>query len=137
MLYDNVFKKWIKNNEGYKSHLYKDSVDKLTIGWGRNIQDKGVSFDEAELMFENDLKNAINDIADFPWYIFAPDDVKKALVHMSFNLGLPRLLTFKKMIQALKNKNYRVAAMEVLDSKWALQVGQRAKDIALVIREAK
>lgn len=58
-------------------------------------------------------------------------------MNMCFNLGISRLKGFKRMIVALEKKNYTVAAMEALDSKWSTQVGQRAKDIALMIREGK
>jgi lysozyme len=137
MIVDKDFEFWIKNDEGYSSKLYKDTAGKLTIGYGRNIEDEGIRPNEGELMFQNDLKEAINDIDDFLWYIYSPDPVKKALINMSYNLGLKRLLTFKKMLQAIIDKNYTKAAIEALDSKWAKQVGGRAKDIAVMIREAK
>ncbi len=137
MIIDDEFKRWIKGNEGYSAILYKDIANKWTIGWGRNIEDEGIRPNEAQLMFDNDLYEAIDDIQDFTWYVIAPDSVKKALINMSFNLGLPRLLTFKKMIASLEEKNYARSAQEALDSKWARQIGARAKDIGIMIREAK
>lgn len=137
MIVDKDFEQWIKVDEGYSNKLYKDTTGKLTIGYGRNIEDEGIRLDEAELMFQNDLKEAINDIDNFLWYIYSPDPVKKALINMSYNLGLTNLLTFKKMLHAIMDKNYTKAAAEVLDSKWAKQVQSRAKDIAVMIREAK
>lgn len=128
---------WIKHDEGYRDRLYKCTAGKWTIGWGRNIEDNGISPDEAELMFQNDLKRAIKDLQQYSWYLTAPDSVKKALINMSFNLGLPRLLGFKKMIRALIDKNYTQAAIEALDSNWAKQVGQRAQDIAVMMRDAR
>lgn len=128
---------WIKGDEGYNNKLYKDIVNKWTIGYGRNLEDNGISPDEGELMFQNDLARAVKDVQNYTWFQLAPDSVQLALVNMSFNLGLTRLLGFKKMIAALTDKNYTKAAIEALDSKWANQVGQRAKDIAIMIREAK
>jgi len=61
--------------------------------------------------------------------------VKNALLNMCFNLGINRLLGFKKMVAALQEKNFTLAAKEALNSKWAEQVGERAKDIALMIRQ--
>jgi len=134
---DPELRQWIKTDEGYKDSLYKDSVGKWTIGYGRNIEDNGILPDEGELMFTNDLKRAIKDVEGFTWYLNSPDGVKKALINMSFNMGLPRLLGFRKMIAALIVKDYTKASIEALDSVWSKQVGSRAKEIAVMIREGK
>lgn len=128
-------KQWIKGHESYRNKLYKDTVDKWTIGWGRNIEDNGISRDEAELMFKNDINAAIKDLCQYSWYLTQPENVKYALINMCYNLGISRLLGFRKMIQALIDKDYTRAAKEALDSKWARQVGKRAKDVALMIRQ--
>ncbi len=128
-------KKWIKKNEALKTKLYKDTVDKWTIGWGRNIEDNGISEDEAQLMFDNDFKRSVKELEQYTWYLTQPENVKLSLINMNFNMGIGRLLGFKKMIHALINKNYAIAAMEALDSKWALQVGDRAKQVALMMRQ--
>jgi lysozyme len=129
-------KDWIKRHEGFNSHPYFDSVGKLTIGWGRNIEDNGISKEEADILFENDFNSAVNDLMRFDWWVMQPKGVQDALINMRFNLGLHRLLGFTKMIKALQEKNYGKAAQEALDSRWAKQVGDRAKDVALMIREA-
>ena len=61
--------------------------------------------------------------------------IEYILISMCFNLGIHRLLGFSKMIKALLSKDYTTAAIEALDSKWAQQVGQRAKDVAVMIRQ--
>ncbi len=137
MIIDEDLKAWLRHNEGYDNMPYIDTVGKLTIGYGRNLQDNGISREEAEFFLENDIKRAIKDVEGFSWYQLAPESTKRGLVNMSFNLGLPRLLSFRKMIEALINKDYTKAAVEALDSKWAHQVGQRAKDVALMIRNAQ
>lgn len=126
---------WISTHEGYNNHPYIDSVGKLTIGYGRNLADNGISHEEAELMLSNDVIRCIEELSHYPWYQDKPSHVQDALVNMCFNLGINRLLGFKKMLQALLNKDYTKAALEALDSKWALQVGQRAKDVALMMRQ--
>ena len=131
---DNV-KKWIKFHEGRRLKQYKDIVDKWTIGHGRNIEDNGISKEEADFMFENDFARCEKELAPFSWYVNQPKNVQDALMNMCFNLGIGRLLGFKKMIAALTAKNYTLAAIEALDSKWATQVGQRAKDVALRMRQ--
>jgi|SRR5690349_24150288 len=129
-------KTWIKRDENCELKPYKDTVGKTTIGWGRNIEDNGISQDEADYLFENDLRRSVRELSGYEWYHSQPDDVKSALINMNFNLGITRFLGFKKMIAALKIKDYRQAAIEALDSLWAKQVGNRARDIAIVIREA-
>lgn len=126
---------WIKMHEGFNNEPYICTSGKLTIGYGRNLEDTGLSLDEAEYLLENDFKRTEKELLQYSWYLAAPSNVKDALFNMCFNLGLPRLLTFKKMIEALIYKNYTKAAKEALNSMWAKQVGQRAKDIALMIRE--
>ena len=135
MIKDKELKDWIKHYEGFNHLAYRDSEGKLTIGWGRNIEDRGITKEEAEFMLENDIQIAYNDLKGFTWYLLAPDGVKRALVNMCYNMGISRLLNFKKMIQALIKRDYTQASLEALDSQWAKQVGQRAKDIAVMIRE--
>ena len=127
---------WLKTCEGYNSHPYLDTVGKVTIGWGRCLDTVGISQDEAQLMLENDLRQAEKDLSGLFWFHYQPQHVKDALTNMVFNLGLTHFLTFKKMIHALIAKDYTTAAVEALDSKWAKQVGKRARDIALMIRQA-
>jgi lysozyme len=128
-------KDWIKKCEGFRAFPYLDTVGKVTIGYGRNIDDLGISAAEAEFMLDNDLARCEKDLSQYSWYLIQPDNVKMALMNMCFNIGIHRLTGFKKMITALINKDYTNAALEALDSKWATQVGQRAKDVASMIRE--
>ncbi len=128
-------KEWIKKCEGFKSHLYTDTVGKKTIGFGRNIEDNGISITEANFMFENDFQRCLDDLIQYKWYTEQPDNIKNALMNMCFNLGINRLLGFKRMIAALEDNDYTKAAFEALNSKWANQVGDRAKDVALMIRQ--
>lgn len=128
-------KEWIKYHEGFRSHPYIDTVGKLTIGYGRNLQDNGISIQEANVLFENDFQRCLEELIKYPWYSEQPENIKNALMNMCFNLGINRLLEFKRMIAAIEKKEYTNAALEALNSKWAAQVGERAKDIALMIRQ--
>lgn len=129
-------KQWIKKNEGLMLHPYLDTTGHVTIGWGRNL-DNGIRVNEAELMFENDYEQTVKELEQFDWYLMQPPGVQFALINMNFNLGITKLLQFKGMIGHLKEKNYTAAAQHALDSLWAKQVHQRAKDIALIISEGK
>jgi len=130
-------KEWIKKCEKCVLLPYTDTQEKLTIGWGRNLDDNGISQEEADFLFDNDFSRCERELATCSWYRDQPEGVQAALMNMCFNLGLPRLKGFKRMIAALKAKDYTKAALEALDSKWATQVGQRAKDVAVMLREGK
>lgn len=129
-------KLWIKNCEGLDLHSYIDTNGHLTIGWGRNLEN-GIRQDEAELMFQNDFKQSVDELKKHDWYEMQPEGVQMALINMNFNLGIHKLEQFVGMINALREKNYTLAAQEALNSLWAKQVHQRATDIALMIREGK
>jgi lysozyme len=59
------------------------------------------------------------------------------LIEMVFNLGMPRLMGFKKMLSALERKDYEQAAKEMLNSRWSVQVGNRATTMAQMMRVGK
>lgn len=120
----------LKRHEGLRLALYKCSANKLTIGYGRNLEDRGISHDEAALMLENDIEICIEEAQRFSWFYklnWARQDV---VLDMLFNLGLSRFLTFKKMLLSLENADYFGASKEMLDSKWARQVGVRANTLS-------
>lgn len=124
---------WIKGDERCELKVYKDSLGFDTIGWGRCLEN-GIRQDEAELMFQNDLKQAVHELEQCDWYTMQPHNVQCALINMNFNLGIHKLSQFTGMINALKEKNYTLAAQEALNSLWAKQVHHRANEIADVIR---
>lgn len=118
-------------------HPYLDTEGVSTIGYGRNLRDNGITEEEANYLFNNDLNRCERELLECSWYINQPEGVQEALINMCFNLGIGRLKQFKRMIEALAAKNYTLAAQEALNSKWATQVGQRAKDVAVMLREGK
>ncbi len=127
---------WIKNCEGLNLNTYVDTNGHVTVGWGRNLEN-GLRKDEAELMFQNDLQQAISELCQQEWFPVLPNNVRNALINMNFNLGITKFLEFKDMIEALERKDYTTAAKAALDSTWAKQVHGRATDIALMIREGQ
>jgi len=125
----------IKRHEGVRLKPYHDTVGKLTIGVGRNLDDNGISEREAEYLLANDIEVALADchslFTDFD--DFSPAR-QSALVSMALNLGKPRLSGFKKMIEAVNLGRWDEAAAQALDSRWASQVGVRATEIAEALR---
>lgn len=121
-------------HEGYREFPYDDSTGHLTIGIGRNLSAKGISYREANVLLEDDIAyfaDKLNHVIEF----FPTLDANRqiALIDMAFNLGVNGLLEFHLMLNALSTGHYEAAAQEVLNSKWATQVGQRAKDIADIL----
>ena len=126
----------LKHDEGLRLKPYRDSVGKLTIGFGRNLNDMGISEAEAEVLLAHDISQARIDLDHaLPWWRALSSPHRRGLVNMAFNLGLPRLLGFKKMLAALEGGDGVRAANEALDSKWAGQVGDRAQRIAALYRQ--
>lgn len=125
----------LKRDEGLRLKPYYDSVDKQTIGYGRNLDDVGITAREAEILLENDIARAIDDLnRALSWWHSLPEPQQRGLLNMAFNLGLTKLLKFKKMLAALEAGDGNLAALEALDSVWAGQVGDRAKRIATLYR---
>lgn len=129
----------LKRHEGLKLFPYFCSAGKMTIGYGRNLEDVGITKEEAELLLEGDIVKAVValDVAKGDKMMYLNDTRKFVLTNMCFNLGLTRLLKFKKMWQAIDNKDFETAAIEMLDSKWASQVGFRALELAEMMRSGE
>jgi len=131
---------YVKKNEGLRLKPYLCTAGKWTIGYGHNLEN-GISEYVAEAILDEDIRTAIEDVLD----IFSNDKDEfqlilsynryTALVDMMFNLGKSRFLTFKKMIKAIKKKDWDRAADELLDSKYANQVKQRAINNSNLLRK--
>ena len=107
--------------------LYKCPADKWTLGYGRNVQDRGITDSEANHLLDSDILKSMQELGEsFPWFNSLDDVRRGVLIDMHFNLGLPRLKTFKRTLQAIAEGDYRAASEEMLDSRWASQVGRRA-----------
>jgi lysozyme len=127
-------KTYIRENEGSNivdgRHMpYKCTAGKLTCGYGRNIEDKGISEYEATIMLDSDISDALTDLRkvfNYEEFEHLSFNRKMALTDMVFNIGRPRFLGFKKMIQAIKDKDFDKAALELMDSNYARQVPNRA-----------
>jgi len=126
----------IRENEGVRSKPYEDTVGVLTIGIGRNLE-KGLSADEIEYLFRNDLEEALSEAERFKYFSGLNIARQFAILDMSFQLGFARLNGFKKMHAAMTAGDYYAAADECLDSKYARQVPRRAAKVAQCIRTGR
>lgn len=131
-----ALKKELIRDEGQKLTPYHCSAGKLSIGVGRNLDDVGISADEAAYLLGNDISRVLAELdKTLPWWRDLSEARQRALANMAFNLGLSRLLGFKKMLAALQAGHYDEAARQALDSKWSAQVGQRAVLIAELFKK--
>jgi len=131
---NSVARRLIKAHEGLRLTPYRCTEGYLTIGYGRNLETTGISRGEAEAMLDSDIDEAHRSLSFLDFWSDLNDARKAALIDMAFNLGITGLMTFKKMLAALERKDYDAASSEILDSRYAIQVGARAIRIATIIR---
>jgi lysozyme len=131
-----TIKRDLRRDEGVRLKPYLCTAGKMTIGVGRNIEDIGITDMEADYLLENDIERVVAELdRSLPWWRDLSGKRQEALINMCFNMGISRLMTFRKMLGALKSGRYDDAAMEALNSKWARQVGARSKRIAAALAE--
>ena len=107
------------------------AVGVWTIGFGRNLESNPLSKDEGRVLLDNDIRRAVTELRQkCPVFIGLDTVRREVLVNMAFNLGWPRLSGFVRMFACLEAEDYGGAALEMLDSKWADQVGGRAIGLA-------
>ena len=123
-------------HEGLKLFPYVCTAGKLTIGIGRNLESRGISYKEADFMLNNDIQEALTELEGiFPDFDTYSENQQIALVDMVFNLGVTGFLGFKGMIKEIQVRNWEGASKEALDSLGAKQVGVRANEISWMLKE--
>lgn len=127
-------------DEGKRNFPYTDTVGKLTIGVGRNITDRGISDAEIDFLLDNDIQECFRALNErLPWWKLLDGVRQRVLVNMCFNLGINRLCAFHETLSCLQTGHWNLAAQNMLNSKWAGQVGVRAVRLANMVKtgEAK
>ena len=128
----------LKIHEGFRSNVYTCSGGKKTVGYGRNLEDIGISEEEAEMLLKNDIYEATNQLLNaFPFMATFSDVRISAMINFTFNVGIGTVRKFSNTIEYLKNEDWEAAADEMMDSKWAEQVGDRAIQITEQIRTGR
>ena len=124
-------KQQLLRHEGLRLKPYRDTVGKLTIGVGRNLDDRGITEAEAYYLLDHDIMWVRNEVENtFPVYAELNTARQDVILNMAFNMGVPKLRGFVKMWLALERGNFTRAAEEMLESRWAEQVKGRAKELA-------
>ena len=135
----NLIKAQLVRHEGLKLKPYRCTAGKLTIGIGRNLDDRGISQKEAYAMLERDILDFEQQLLDeIPDVYNGLDEVRQSvLLNMCFNLGLKGLLQFKNTLNFIADGDWERAANNMLASKWAKQVGMRAIELSELMRKVK
>jgi lysozyme len=128
--------KELARDEGLRLKPYRCTAGKLTIGYGRNLDDVGITKDEAEYLLRMDIARAMVDLDRYlPWWRDLDEIRQRVMVNLAFNLGMQGLLGFKRTLRHVKAGEYLEAAQALLDSKYAKQVGPRAIRLATMMRD--
>lgn len=115
---------------------YKDTVGKTTIGVGRNLDDEGISDDEAMTLLRNDITEHLAALdQQLPWWRGMDEVRQRVIANMAFNMGIETLLTFKNTLAAMERGDYDAAANGMSASAWARQVGVRATRLVEMMRD--
>ena len=127
--------KSIKYHEGFKSKVYKCTEGYDTIGYGFAIKDLELDEDIAELILLRKLEKLQHRIAStFSWWYNSPNAVKNVVTNMCYQLGVSGFSKFKKTIYLLETGQYEDASIEMLDSLWAKQTPNRARELSEILR---
>lgn len=123
-------------DEKFVPHAYQDSEGYWTIAIGRLVDKRlggGLTEEEGGYLLENDIKKSQFFASIYSWYGMLDEVRQNAIVNMMFNLGPGKFDLFKKMIAAVERKDWKEASTQMLDSKWAKQVGARAERLSAMM----
>jgi len=124
----------IKKHEGYVGIVYKDSLGIDTIGYGFAIKDLELDVDICDIILERKL-HALEDSINlkFDWFLDMPTKIQEVVTEMCYQVGVTGFSKFVKTIKYLKDKEFKNASVEMLDSKWAKQTPNRAKEMSKIV----
>lgn len=134
--------KFIESFEGRVPWVYKDSRGKWTIGIGvlvdPSVPGAGLRNEEMEFIAANRIRLAKLELEDnLPWYQKLGEVRQMVLVSMVYQMGMVGVLKFKKALAAMNKEDFDTAALEMLNSDWALQTPHRARDMAWMMIEGQ
>ncbi|WP_419147558.1 glycoside hydrolase family protein [Pseudoalteromonas 'SMAR'] len=120
----------LKRHEGVRLTVYHCPSGYATIGVGRNLEQRGLSETESDYLLTNDINEFTQSVRENIDTSKCNPAREAVLINMAFNLGITGLLEFKNTITAVEAGDWELAAFEMLDSRWAVQVGGRADELA-------
>ena len=143
-----IVKEDLIRHEGYVAEIYLCSEGYPTFGIGHMVNESdmehswpvGTPIEDQRILdiFNQDCDVAYTDACELVLnFAGQSPDAQRVLVNMAFNLGRNRLSKFKKMLKAVNEGNYLVAANEMINSKWYSQVGRRSKELVDIMKDAR
>ncbi len=128
-------KEQLIRHEGLRLTVYDCPAGYKTVGVGRNLEGKGITEEEAMYLLDNDIKDFQESLSkELLWFDSLDECRRNILTNMAFNLGVSGLLKFKNTLAAIENKNWEEAASQMLESRWAEQVGSRAVELSELMK---
>jgi lysozyme len=125
-------------DEDVRLKPYRDTLGKLTVGCGHNLDDRGISLKVAMFILDEDVSDTLEELdRRLPKWRSLNEPRQRVVGNMAFNMGVEKLLGFHQMLGALWDGDYERAADEMLDSVWAWQVKGRAARLAQTMRTGK
>ena len=140
-MYDEV-KEMLIRHEGVVCTLYQCSESRWTIGAGRNLQDRGITEEEAMYLLDNDIKRVMSQLDKY-WTVWRsfPEKAQLCCVDMSFQMGIKGFMGFRRTRALMEMGMWLEASEELLDSKYAIQTPNRAnynsRQLALCTKDGK
>lgn len=126
----------LRADEGERLSPYRCTEGFLTVGVGHNLDAKPISKRASQVILEDDVADVLAELdRALPWWRGLPARRGEALVYMGFQLGVPGLVKFRKMLAALQAGDGVEAQKQALDSRWADQTPARARRIAAMLKE--
>lgn len=130
-----LLEQYIIAEEGFSSKPYRCTAGRLTIGFGFNLDDTGLSREECLLVLRHRLGKLESEIArKLPWYRDLNPARQAVLVGMAYQMGLAGMLGFKQSLAYAEAGRYTEAAAQMLGSRWARQTPARARRAAYMMR---
>ena len=127
----------IKKHEGFRSTVYQCTEGYDTIGYGFAVKDLYLSEEVCDIiLIEKIAELKLNITKKFEWFEHSPDVIQNAVINMCYQMGISGFSKFKKTIYYLETEQYEEASTECLDSLWAKQTPNRAKEVSEAISSA-
>jgi lysozyme len=135
----------LDRDEGTRLVVYDDAtgepigpgsrvIGNPTIGTGRCLTNRnGISTAEANYLRDNDINVRLAQLDQRPWFVNMPVDRQRAIVNMSFQMGVAGVLSFGDMIAAIQAEDWAKAADAAMASAWARQVPARAARVTTLL----
>jgi len=122
----------LKRDEGFRDLVYECSAGKLTICYGHNVEDNPIPESIATDLLQHDIMTCVGQCQKWPWFLDLSETRQRAIVNMVFNIGFKGVSRFRRMIAAIEQKDFNLAAFEMMNSHWYNQVGARANTVPFV-----